>query len=618
MAKKMSWRSLLGLGGAPKEGAAAEAAESQARAPEPASAAQSLPPPDEPSPREEIAPDAAPTPGAEVVSPAETGSLSSPGWPVFPNDPVVPLPLKVGVEADEQAPPPAAADEPEPEPPLPPREPPPDAEPFLTRSELEAELRDLRSELAWLRGALDRQIDAKQRLEEEVRLLSDHDPLTGVASARRFADRLGVAVVHAQRYKQKLAVLQLGLDRFAGINERLGRQVGDDLLKSIAVALETTLRQGDTVGRVGGDEFTILLPGIKKDEDIGVIVDKLRLTLRSPFSIGGHDLLVTASMGVALFPDDGPDTETLLQSAQVALQRAKARGGDTWDVHAPTTSALAAERLARETALRKALVEGELALFYQPIVDCEKGTIVGVEALLRWRNPERMMSAAEFVPLADVTGLAVPLGQWALRTACQQAKAWRDAGYRGLVVAVNMSSRQLRHPSLVKLVKRVLDETGLPAKYLEIELSEPELARNPEVSITRLTELKELGIRLAIDDFGTGDSALTHLYRYPVDSLKIDGSIVQEMATDKDKEAVATAALTLARARNLKVVAEGVETEAQRIRLINWQCDRMQGNLCGPPSSASDLEKLLIRQKRAARELAEQPDQRTDQRTDRS
>jgi diguanylate cyclase (GGDEF)-like protein len=605
MAKKRSWRSLLGLGGAPKERVAADAAESQALAPEPASPAQPLPPPDEPSPREEVVPDAAPAPAAEAAPPAEAGSLSGPGWPVFPHDPATPLPLKVGLAADEPAPPPEAADEPDSEPPLPPKEPPPDAEPFLTRSELEAELRDLRSELAWLRGALDRQIDAKQRLEDEVRLLSDHDPLTGVASARRFADRLGVAVVHAQRYKQKLAVLQLGLDRFTGINERLGRQVGDDLLKSIAIALETTLRQGDTVGRVGGDEFTILLPGLKRDEDLGVIVDKLRLTLRSPFSIGGHDLLVTASMGVALFPEDGPDTETLLQSAQVALQRAKARGGDTWDVHAPTTSALAAERLARETALRKALVEGELALFYQPIVDCEKGTIVGVEALLRWRNPERMMSAAEFVPLADVTGLAVPLGQWALRTACQQAKAWQDAGYRGLVVAVNMSSRQLRHPSLVKLVKRVLDETGLPAKYLEIELSEPELARNPEVSITRLTELKELGVRLAIDDFGTGDSALTHLYRYPVDSLKIDGTIVQDMATDKDKDAVATAALTLARARNLKVVAEGVETEAQRIRLINWQCDRMQGNLCGPPSSSADLEKLLLRQKLAAKALAE-------------
>ncbi len=543
-------------------------------------------------------------PVTEVLAPPP--EVGEPDWPEFPTDPVTPLPPTVGAATSAGTLPVA-----DPSPPvagpmaLPPPAPPADAELFQTRSELEGELRDLRAELAWLRGALDRQIDAKHRLEEEVRQLADHDPLTGVATARRLADRVAVAVVHAQRYKQKLAVLQVGLDRFEAINERLGRQIGDDLLKSVAIALEGTLRQGDTIARVDGDEFTILLPGIKRDEDVGVVVDKLRLVLRSPFTIGGHDLLVTASMGVALFPEDGPDTETLLQSANVALQRARSRGGDTWDIHAPTSSALAAERLARETALRKALVEGELALYYQPIVDCETGSIVGVEALLRWRNPERMMSAAEFVPLADVTGLAVPLGQWALRTACQQAKAWHDAGHKGLLVAVNMSSRQLRHPSLVKLVKRVLDETGLRPGSLEIELSEPELARNPEVSITRLSELKELGLRLAIDDFGTGESALTHLYRYPVDSLKIDGSVIQEMGADKDKEAVATAAITLARARQLKVVAEGVETEAQRIRLINWQCDRMQGNLCGPPSSAGDTEKLLIRQKRAARALAE-------------
>ncbi len=587
--KKGGWRALLGLGRAAEEGAATAAAEA---------------PPEPPAPDPPPAPVEGASPPAEAAAPPT--AEPEPGWPEFPHDPVVPLSTKVGATSDKapaggkEGSAPGAKSVP-----LPPPAPPPDAEPFQTRSELEEELRDLKSEIDLLKGALDRQIDAKNRLEEEVRQLADHDPLTGAASARLFADRLAMAVVHAQRYKQKLGVLQVGLDRFAGINDRLGRQIGDDLLKSVAIALEGTLRQGDTIARLSGDEFTILLPGIKKDEDVGVVVDKLRLVLRSPFTIGGHDLLLTASMGVALFPEDGPDTETLLQSAQVALQRAKSRGGDTWDVHAPNSSALAAERLARETALRKALVEGELALYYQPIVDCETGSIVGVEALLRWRNPERMMSAAEFVPLADVTGLAVPLGQWALRTACQQAKAWHDAGHKGLVVGVNMSSRQLRHPSLVKLVKRVLDETGLPPSSLEIELSEPELARNPEVSIERLTELKELGLRLALDDFGTGESALVHLYRYPVDSLKIDGSVVQDMGTDKDKEAVATAALTLARARQLKVVAEGVETEAQRIRLINWQCDRMQGNLCGPPSSAGDTEKLLIRQKRAARALAE-------------
>src|SRR6266496_786191 len=329
-----------------------------------------------------------------------------------------------------------------------------DEEEVVSRAAVEAELDELRAEIAWLRGALEQQIVAKKRAEDEVRALSDHDPLTGVASPRRFGDRLAVALIHAQRYKQRLAIFQLGLDNFGVIEDKHGRQIADDLLKSVAVALESTLRQTDTIARMEREEFTILLPGIKRDDDIGVVGDKLRLALRSPFGIGGHDLVVTASMGVALFPEDGPDHEGLLQSAHVALGRAQAKGGDTYEIHAPRTNALAAERLARERSLRRALVQGELSLYYQPVVDCETGSIVGVEALLRWRNPERLMSAAEFIPLADVTGLAVPLGQWTLRHACLQGKAWHDAGHEGLVVAVNISARQLQHPSLVKLVRR--------------------------------------------------------------------------------------------------------------------------------------------------------------------
>src|SRR6266571_1464989 len=397
-----------------------------------------------------------------------------------------------------------------------------DEEEVVSRAAMEAELNELRAEIGWLRGALEQQIVAKKRAEDEVRALSDHDPLTGVASPRRFGDRLAVALIHAQRYKQKLAIFQLGLDNFGVIEEKHGRQIGDDLLKSVAVALESTLRQTDTIARMERDEFTILLPGIKREDDLGVVADKL-------------------------------------------------------------------------------------SLYYQPVVDCETGSIVGVEALLRWRNPERLMSAAEFIPLADVTGLAVPLGQWTLRHACLQGKAWHDAGHQGLVVAVNISARQLQHPSLVKLVRRVLDETGLIPGCLELEVPETELVRNPELAIERLNALKELGVRLALDDFGTGESVLTHLYRYPMDSLKIDGSIVHDLATDRNHEAVATAAIALAKARRIKVVAEGVETETQRILLARWQCDRMQGNLCGPPATAADTEKLLLRQKKTTKALAEDP-----------
>ncbi len=470
--------------------------------------------------------------------------------------------------------------------------------------QLEEEIRSLRADVARLEQAVARERSTRERSEEEIRALADQDPLTGLASARRFGDRLGVAVIHAQRYRQKLAVVQLGLDRFGKVNERLGRSHGDDLLRSVALALESTLRQGDTIARIDGDVFTILLPGIKHDEDVTVIADKLRLALRSPFSIGGHDLLVTASLGIALFPDDGPDTDSLLQSATVAMQRAKKRGGDAWDVHAPRSRALAAERQAKETSLRKALAQGKLELYWQPVVECETGAIVGVESLLRWRRDQGLESAADFVSLADVSGLAVPLGQWTLRAACVQGKRWHDAGHRGLVVSVNVSSRQLAHAALVKLVRRVLDETGLPPECLELEVSEAELVRGPELAIERLTELRRLGLRVALDDFGTGESRLAHLYRYPVDSLKIDGSVVADSTTNRDHEAVITAAVALARSRRLKVVAEGVETEEQRVHLVRWHCDRMQGNLSGPPAAAPETERLLLRQRRTSRDLA--------------
>jgi EAL domain-containing protein (putative c-di-GMP-specific phosphodiesterase class I) len=240
------------------------------------------------------------------------------------------------------------------------------------------------------------------------------------------------------------------------------------------------------------------------------------------------------------------------------------------------------------------------------VVECETGAIVGAESLLRWRQAEGE-SAADFVSLADVSGLAVPLGQWTLRAACLQGRNWHQAGHRELVIAVNISARQLAHASLVKLVRRVLEETGLPASCLELEVSEAELARGPELAIERLQELRKLGLRLALDDFGTGDSRLAHLYRYPIDTLKIDGSVIRDAATNRDHEAVISAAVALARSRRLRVVAEGVESEAQRVLLVRLQCDRMQGNLSGPPAPAADTEKLLLRQRRTAPEAGEAP-----------
>jgi len=475
--------------------------------------------------------------------------------------------------------------------------------------QLEEEVRLLREGLREAQEALATERANTARLEREIQTLADQDTLTGLASARRFGDRLTVAIVHAQRHKHKLAVVQLGLDGFKRVNEKLGSSHGDDLLRSVALALESTLRQGDTIARATGDVFTILLPGIKRDADVTVIADKLRLALRSPFSIGGHDLLVTASLGIALFPDDGPDTETLLQGATVAMKRAKEKGGDSWDVHAPRSRALAAERQATETQLRRALVQGELELYWQPIVECETGTIVSVESLLRWRREHGVEKAADFVSLADVAGLAVPLGQWALRAACVQGRKWQDAGHKELAVAVNISQRQLAHAALVKLVRRVLDETGLAPSSLELEVRESELMRNTDLAIERLAELRRLGLRIVLDDFGTGESRLAHLYRYPLDAIKIDGAVVGAAATNRDQEAVISAAIALARARRLKVVAAGVETEAQRVSLVRWQCDRMQGSLCGPPATAAETERLLLRQRQAANEPTESTQQ---------
>jgi len=519
---------------------------------------------------------------------------------------IAPEPTAPAVPAEPEPRAPAAATPPEPAPAASASVSEPAAPATSSREiQLEEEVRRLRDGLRAVQEALTGERATRARLEEEIRSLADQDALTGLASARRFGDRLTVAIVHAQRHKQKLAVVQLGLDSFARVNDRLGRSHGDDLLRSVALALESTLRQGDTIARGSGDVFTVLLPGIKRDEDVTVIADKLRLALRSPFSIGGHDLLVTASLGIALFPDDGPDTDTLLQSASVAMKRAKEKGGDSWDVHAPRSRALVAERQATESQLRRALIQGELELYWQPVVECETGAIVSLESLLRWRREQGVERAADFVSLADVAGLAVPLGQWTLRAACVQGKKWQDAGHTSLAVSVNVSQRQLAHASLVKLVRRVLDETGLPPECLELEVRESELVRNPDLAIERLSELRKLGLRIALEDFGSGESRLAHLYRYPLDAIKLDGTVVRGAATSRDQEAVISAAIALARSRRLKVVAAGVETEAQRVNLVRWQCDRMQGSLCGPPATAAETERLLLRQRQAARELHE-------------
>ena len=474
--------------------------------------------------------------------------------------------------------------------PVPAESTPPEAPPAETGDVLA----QLRATALRLEQALADERLRRERLEREVAGLSDSDPLTGLASARRFNDRLGVAVTHALRQKHKLAIVQLGIDRFESVRDGVGASQGDDLLRSVALALESTLRQGDTIARLGTDPvFTILLPGVKRDEDVTVIADKLRLALRSPFTIGGSDLLVTASIGMALFPDDGSDTESLLQSAALAMERAREKGGDAWDVHAPGSRARAAQRQARETALQRALVRGGLELYWQPVVTCEAGAIAGVESLLRWRGGNRPPVASDFVALADVSGLAVPLGQWLLRAACRQVGAWRRLGYGELVLGVSISARQLAHGAFVKLVRRVLDEAELPAAALELAIPASELACSPEPALERLAEMRALGIRVALDAFGSAESRLADPHRYPLDSVRLDAAVVRDAVTSGDQAALIRACVALARSRRLRVVAPGADSEPHRALLVRLRCDLMFGRLSGGPMPAAEAERHL-------------------------
>jgi diguanylate cyclase (GGDEF)-like protein len=466
--------------------------------------------------------------------------------------------------------------------------------------QLEEEVRALRRETRRLEASLEQEREQCRRLEREIADLAEYDPLTGLARARRFSDRLAVAIAHAQRSKQRIAVAQLGIDGLPRIVERLGPSHRDDLLRSVALALEGTLRQADTLARLGQDDvFTLLLSGIKRDADVTVVAEKLRLALHSPFGIGGHELAVTASIGIALFPEDGPDAETLLGSATIAMLRARTRGGDAWDVHAPGSRAVAGRRQARESALRRALASEELELRWQPVVECDTGRIAGMHARLVIVAARSPADAGPVEP-AEEGALAVPLGQWALRATCRQASRWLAAGHRGLVFSVDVSLRQLLHAAFVKLVRGVLEETALPPEALELEVSETELTHSPAAAVERLTELRRLGVRIALDHFGTGESRLAHVHHYPLDTLKVDASVLKDAVGSLQQEAVIEAAIGIARSRRLRSVAEGVDNEAQRVLLVRCQCEQMQGALPGPPTSTAEAERLLGRQRQTS------------------
>jgi diguanylate cyclase (GGDEF)-like protein/PAS domain S-box-containing protein len=439
-----------------------------------------------------------------------------------------------------------------------------------------------------------RDITERTYAEEQIKHLAYHDALTGLPNRLLFKDRLTVALSHAHRDRTRLAVLFLDLDRFKVINDSLGHNIGDHLLQAVAARVQACVRQSDTLARLGGDEFTLLLPSLTRIDDATPVAVKILEAVRHPFHIDGREFLISTSIGVSLYPEDGTDAETLIKNADTAMYQAKEQGRDTYQLFNAQINAKALQRIKIEHGLRKALPNHELAVFYQPIFDFRTGKISGMEALLRWNHPELgNVPPAEFIPLAEAIGVMVPIGMWAMRAACEQAKAWHDAGHKNLSLAVNLSVNQLQQSDLVERVEEILDATGLPARLLELEITESSAMQSPEASVRAIYDLKKLGVRISLDDFGTGHSSLSYLKNFPIDTLKVDQSFVRDIVADPDTAAIVTAIIAMAHSLRLKVIAEGVEFTEQATLLREHGCDQMQGYLIRRPVPAAEFEMLL-------------------------
>jgi diguanylate cyclase (GGDEF)-like protein/PAS domain S-box-containing protein len=435
-------------------------------------------------------------------------------------------------------------------------------------------------------------ITERRRIEHELSYRAAHDLLTGLPNRSLLLDRLDQAITSHNRRKKKLCVLFIDLDHFKVINDTLGHAAGDILLKKVAARLRENLRVTDTIARHGGDEFTVVLPEIEDNDTTVTLAEKVLNALTAPFMLEEREVFISASIGLTLYPDDGDTAEKLLKNADTAMYHAKAHGRSNYQFFSEKLNTRVVERLMLETSLRRALERDELRMLYQPRINLSSGRVVGVEALVRWLHPEMgILSPAKFIPLAEETGLIVPLGEWIMRTACMQSAEWKKQGLPPLHMAVNLSARQFNQHDLIDMIARIIRETDIDPTFLELELTESVIMQNAEESINKLNAIKEMGLILAIDDFGTGYSSLSYLKRFPLDTLKVDQSFVRDITSNTDDKAIVVAIIAMAHSLGLKVVAEGVETKEQKAFLLEHRCEESQGFFFSKPLTAESFSK---------------------------
>jgi predicted signal transduction protein with EAL and GGDEF domain len=470
---------------------------------------------------------------------------------------------------------------------------------YLTKAEINAQLLE-RS----IRYAIER-----KKTEDRIIQMAYYDSLTELPNRSLFHDRLKQALEQSKRYGWTLALLFLDLDNFKRINDTLEHRIGDLLLKGVADRLscyvrsaDTIARQGgnalaNTVARLGGDEFTVLLTEIYSMRDAAKVAQRILATLSEPFRLDGHEVYMTASIGIALYPADGADINMLIKNADTAMYHAKENGRNNFQFYKESMNATALERLQLESSLRKAIERNEFVLHYQPMVDIESNCIVSTEALIRWEHPEKgIIQPMDFIPLAEETGLILSIGEWVLNTACMQNMTWQQLGNynKPVAVSLNLSGHQFRQVNLIGIIEKVLADTHLPPDFLELEITESVIMSNADATISTLNKLKDMGVRLSIDDFGTGYSSFSYLKRFPIDNIKIDRSFIRDITASSEDATIVKAIIAMAHELKLKVIAEGVETEEQSQLLREMGCDEMQGYLFSRPVAPERITEMLV------------------------